>query len=173
MDLDLTGKHALVCGGSEGIGRATAGELARLGASVTLLARTEATLSVAAGALPRDAAGQNHGWLVADADDPVALRRHIEAAASAHPFHILVNNSGGPPGGPPWNRSNGIGCGGRAVISMLRAWPRTKRCTASRIGSSAPLPGAVSAPPAIAAYCSRSCGSGVRVCCAWLRTKRA
>ena len=39
MDLDLTGKHALVCGASEGIGRAAARELAPLGADVTLLAR--------------------------------------------------------------------------------------------------------------------------------------
>ena len=38
MDLDLSGKHALVCGASEGIGRAAAIELSRLGADVTLLA---------------------------------------------------------------------------------------------------------------------------------------
>ena len=41
MDLNLSGKHALVCGGSEGIGRAGAIELASLGADVTLLARRE------------------------------------------------------------------------------------------------------------------------------------
>jgi 3-oxoacyl-[acyl-carrier protein] reductase len=99
MDLDLTGKHALVCGGSEGIGRAAAEELARLGASVTLLARNEATLSAVAGALPRTVAGQTHGWLAADANDPATLRRQVEAATTAHPFQILVNNSGGPPGG--------------------------------------------------------------------------
>jgi NAD(P)-dependent dehydrogenase (short-subunit alcohol dehydrogenase family) len=39
MDLDLTGKHALVCGASQGIGLASAIELAKLGANVTLLAR--------------------------------------------------------------------------------------------------------------------------------------
>ena len=37
MDLNLSGKHALVCGASEGIGRATAHELALLGANVTVL----------------------------------------------------------------------------------------------------------------------------------------
>ncbi|HOV57108.1 MAG TPA: SDR family NAD(P)-dependent oxidoreductase, partial [Rhodanobacteraceae bacterium] len=40
MDLDLSGKHALVGGGSQGIGRAAAIELARLGAHVTVLARS-------------------------------------------------------------------------------------------------------------------------------------
>ncbi|MFZ2753515.1 MAG: SDR family NAD(P)-dependent oxidoreductase, partial [Lysobacteraceae bacterium] len=39
MDLNLNGKHALVCGASEGIGRAAAHELALLGADVTVLAR--------------------------------------------------------------------------------------------------------------------------------------
>lgn len=45
MDLDLTGKHALVCGASEGIGLAAATELARLGADVTVLARREAAFA--------------------------------------------------------------------------------------------------------------------------------
>ena len=53
MDLDLNGKHALVCGGSEGIGRAAALELALLGADVTLLARRADVLEAAAAALPR------------------------------------------------------------------------------------------------------------------------
>src|SRR3546814_6005464 len=53
MDLNLTGKHALVCGASEGIGRATAQELALLGASVTVLARRAEALQEVAAALPR------------------------------------------------------------------------------------------------------------------------
>ena len=40
MQLDLSGRHALVCGASQGIGRASAIELAELGATVTLLSRS-------------------------------------------------------------------------------------------------------------------------------------
>jgi 3-oxoacyl-[acyl-carrier protein] reductase len=100
MDLDLRGKHALVGGGSQGIGRAAAIELARLGADVTLLARTADTLATAAAALPRTHAAQEHGWIAVDASDAAALRAKVESAANAHPFQILVNNTGGPPGGP-------------------------------------------------------------------------
>ena len=52
MDLDLTGKHALVGGGSQGIGRAAAIELARLGAHVTVLARSREALEATIAALP-------------------------------------------------------------------------------------------------------------------------
>lgn len=100
MDLDLRGKSALVCGGSEGIGRAAAEELATLGASVTLLARREDALRAAAAALPHPQ-GQTHGWIAADAGDPATLRTRLEAAAATGtPFQILVNNSGGPAPGP-------------------------------------------------------------------------
>ena len=51
MDLDLKGKHALVCGGSDGIGRAAAHELALLGADVTVLARREDALREVAATL--------------------------------------------------------------------------------------------------------------------------
>ncbi len=99
MDLDLAGKHALVCGGSAGIGRAAAIELAALGASVTLLARHRQTLESAAEALPRSAPGQRHGWLVADMASHDALAGELQVLASNRPVHILVNNTGGPPGG--------------------------------------------------------------------------
>lgn len=100
MDLNLAGRHALVCGGSEGIGRAAAVELAQLGANVTVLARRAQALQDVVANLPRSGVAQTHGWIAADANDTAKLREQIAAAATAHPFHILVNNSGGPPGGP-------------------------------------------------------------------------
>ena len=99
MDLNLTGKHALVCGGSEGIGRATAIELATLGADVTVLARRDDALRSVTAGLPTTHAAQRHAWIAADAGDAATLRTKLDANASAHPFHILVNNGGGPPGG--------------------------------------------------------------------------
>lgn len=100
MDLDLTGKHALVCGGTQGIGLATAQALARMGADVTLLARREERLRALAAQLPRPGPAQEHGWIAADAADTAALRSQVEALASGKPVHVLVNNSGGPPPGP-------------------------------------------------------------------------
>lgn len=100
MDLDLTGKHALVCGGSQGIGLATANALASLGADVTLLARRADLLQSLAEDLPRPAAGQSHDWIAVDGTDTTALKARVEALAAGKPVHILVNNSGGPAPGP-------------------------------------------------------------------------
>jgi 3-oxoacyl-[acyl-carrier protein] reductase len=98
--IELTGKRAVVCGSTQGIGRAVAELLARLGAAVTLVARDEAALREMLRGLDRSA-GQTHCFLAADFRDPAALRdavaRHL---ASAGPQDILVNNTGGPPPGP-------------------------------------------------------------------------
>lgn len=99
MDLDLTGRHALVCGASEGIGRATAHELALLGADVTVLARREGALGDVLASLPRPG-GQRHGMLVADMADRDALQARVAELAQRQPVHVLINNTGGPPGGP-------------------------------------------------------------------------
>ena len=102
MDLNLTGRHALVCGASEGIGRAAAHELALLGADVTVLARREEVLREVVAALPRNG-GQRHGWITADVADTATLRARAEALVAGKPVHILVNNTGGPPGGAACN----------------------------------------------------------------------
>ena len=99
MDLNLTGKHAIVCGSSKGIGRAAAQELALLGASVALVARNEDGLKKAQATLDTGK-GQKHHIIIADFMDPKALKSKIDAHIAAHgPVHILVNNSGGPPAG--------------------------------------------------------------------------
>jgi len=100
MDLDLTGKHALVCGGSQGIGLATAKTLASLGADVTLLARRAELLQTLAQDLPRPQPAQAHGWIAVDSADTAMLKAKVEALAAGKPVHILVNNSGGPAPGP-------------------------------------------------------------------------
>ncbi|HEX5953391.1 MAG TPA: SDR family NAD(P)-dependent oxidoreductase, partial [Rhodanobacteraceae bacterium] len=100
MDLDLTGRHALVCGASQGIGRACAVELASLGANITALARREHMLKQLVRELPRAHASQTHDFVVADSGDTEGLRAAVEKLVVAYPIHILVNNSGGPPPGP-------------------------------------------------------------------------
>ena len=99
MQLDLSGRHALVCGASQGIGRACANELAQLGANVTLLARSAEALEAAMQRLPCDHAGQQHDWRSVDMLDTTSLQTTATAIAAQQPVHILINNSGGPPGG--------------------------------------------------------------------------
>lgn len=103
MDLNLRGRHALVCGASQGIGRATAVELAELGADVTVLARSAEQLMVVANHLPRKHPAQRHDWRNVDMQDTDGLKAIAAEIAVAHPVHILINNTGGPPGGPAYS----------------------------------------------------------------------
>ena len=65
MNLDLTQKTAIVCGSTQGIGRASAVELVLMGANVTLMARNEASLQETISALDVSK-GQIHRYIVAD-----------------------------------------------------------------------------------------------------------
>jgi NAD(P)-dependent dehydrogenase (short-subunit alcohol dehydrogenase family) len=98
MDLGLTGKVALVTGGSKGIGKAVARGLAQEGAKVAICARTQRDLDAAAAELTRAA-----GEVFAVAGD---LTREADVqeivAATVGRFgriDILVNNAGAAPGG--------------------------------------------------------------------------
>ncbi|AXG69994.1 NADPH-dependent reductase BacG [Kordia sp. SMS9] len=103
MNLNLQHKNALVCGSTQGIGKAAAKELANLGANVVLTARNEEKLKNVLAELDTTK-GQQHNYIVADFQDPNGLREKIEAYISEnHPFHILINNTGGPAGGPVFN----------------------------------------------------------------------
>lgn len=97
MQTDLHHKNALVGGSSKGIGKAIALELASLGANVTLLARNEAALKEVLQELDTSS-GQQHGYLCADMTDSAALSAAL--ATLSGPIHIVINNTGGPPGGP-------------------------------------------------------------------------
>lgn len=96
MNLDLSGKNALVCGSSKGIGKATAIELAMLGANVTLVARSANIMADLIGQLARRP-GQTHDFLAADFTDRADLKRKIVGLTATKTIHILVNNTGGPP----------------------------------------------------------------------------
>lgn len=99
MNLDLTGKTALVGGASQGIGAAAAHELALLGATVVVWARNDEKLQAVTAALPRPA-GQQHRYLKGDAYNPHPLLQQLAAwQAEGLRFQLLVNNTGGPPSG--------------------------------------------------------------------------
>jgi len=100
MNLDLKHKQAIVCGSTQGIGKAIAIELANLGAAVTLVARNEEALKATKQELST-AAGQLHSYLCVDFAKPEELKQIVEAYLQRQPgVHILVNNTGGPPSGP-------------------------------------------------------------------------
>lgn len=100
MDLNLIGKNALVCGSSQGIGKAIALELASLGASVTLFARNAQTLGEVKAELATNNHQQHH-LITADFSNPAAVKTAIEAhLETVSQFEILINNTGGPTPGP-------------------------------------------------------------------------
>jgi 3-oxoacyl-[acyl-carrier protein] reductase len=99
MNLDLKNKNALVCGSTQGIGKASAIEIALLGANVTLVARDETKLKEVVKELDASK-GQKHNFIVADFSKPEELKKKIEEHTQKNSVHILVNNTGGPAGGP-------------------------------------------------------------------------
>ncbi len=98
MNFNLNNKYALVCGSTAGIGKATAIALAAEGVQVTLIARNEDKLKATLSELPQQRA---HDYIVADFSNPDDLKAKVSDYISKHHgFHILVNNTGGPKGGP-------------------------------------------------------------------------
>lgn len=100
MNLDLTNKSAIVCGSTQGIGKAVAMELAALGANVTLVARNEQSLKQTKSELANNGK-QLHSYLCVDFSNPAQLKELTEQYIQRNgPVNILVNNTGGPPSGP-------------------------------------------------------------------------
>ena len=92
--------NALVCGGSKGIGLASAIKIANMGASVTLLSRKEEDLKSAVTKLDISL-NQKHNYIACDTNNIEDLKSKINSKMEeiGSPYLILVNNSGGPPSG--------------------------------------------------------------------------
>lgn len=94
MSFDFTGKHAVVCGGSRGIGRSIALGLAQAGAAVSICARGAETLETTRGEIAAFGHAAHAG--VCDLSDGDAIRRYIaDAAETLGGIDILVNNASG------------------------------------------------------------------------------
>ena len=100
LTTSLKGKNALICGNSTGMGRAVAKEFAQMGANVTLFSRNEEKLKLVIESMSC-LNNQNHRFLVGDFNHPDNIQSVINNDISqGNTYHILINNSGGPEGGP-------------------------------------------------------------------------
>ncbi|RAJ10437.1 3-oxoacyl-[acyl-carrier protein] reductase [Chitinophaga skermanii] len=99
MNLSLTGKTALVCGGSQGLGLASAQELALLGASCILISRNADKLAQALQTLDTTQQ-QTHRYYAVDFSKTADVKAIIDTITASTIIHILINNTGGPAAGP-------------------------------------------------------------------------
>lgn len=98
MDLELSGKRAIVTGGSRGIGKAIAFELAQEGADVAIVARNRTTLDDAATAIAA-ATGRRIEPVVADTGNDTSVREMVEAVVRRLGGVDILVNAAAKPGG--------------------------------------------------------------------------
>lgn len=98
MNINITGKNALICGSSKGIGLAIAQELALSGANCTLISRSEESLKIAVATLEASK-NQQHDYLIADFNHYEQVKNVVTRYVEKKDIQILINNSGGPAGG--------------------------------------------------------------------------
>ena len=95
----LKNKIALVCGSTQGIGKAIALKLAEMGCSIILVSRNEEKLQATLSSLDTSH-GQKHQFLKVDFSNPLQVKQELDSFFKNHTgVHILINNSGGPKGG--------------------------------------------------------------------------
>lgn len=118
MDLGLTGKTAIVCAASSGIGRACALTLAQEGANVVINARTASNLDAVAAEIRAASPGVTITTVVGSVTDPEVRAALVDAAGAPD---ILVNNAGGPPPGDfrDWDRDTWIAALDQNLLSAI------------------------------------------------------
>tara|TARA_B100000427_G_scaffold306057_1_gene292506 strand:+ start:773 stop:1579 length:807 start_codon:yes stop_codon:yes gene_type:complete len=97
LNFDLKNKRAVVCGGSDGIGRACAQLLAQNGADITIVARNEHKINSVIKELD-SSKNQHHKYICSDFNHPEKLQKELDKDFKDK-VDILINNSGGPHGG--------------------------------------------------------------------------
>lgn len=101
MDLQLAGKKAIITGGSRGIGKAVARQLALEGVDCTICSRNDSSLKETARELSEET-GRKIYPIVADIGDPDSIQSLVEQAAEAMGgIDILVNNAARVSGADP------------------------------------------------------------------------
>ncbi|MCV6592482.1 MAG: SDR family oxidoreductase [Silicimonas sp.] len=148
MDLGITGKRALVCAGSKGLGKGCAEALAAAGVDLVLNARGAEALEATAEAI-RTAHGVSVTTMAADITSEAGRAKVLEAAGE---IDILVNNAGGPPPGMwhDWERDDFIAALDANMLTpialikalvpamMERGWGRVINITSQSV--KAPIP---------------------------------
>lgn len=178
MDLGLSGKTALICASSKGLGRGCAEALAQAGVHVTLNARTPGPLEAAAQAI-RAASGVEVKTVAADITDEAGREKVLEVAG---PVDILVNNAGGPPPGmwSDWDRDDFIAALDANMLTpialikalvpgmMARGWGRVVNITSQSVKAPIPVLGLSNAARAgltgyVAGTARQVAGKGVTI----------
>jgi NAD(P)-dependent dehydrogenase (short-subunit alcohol dehydrogenase family) len=138
-DKYLKGKHAIVTGGGRGIGAAISTELARLGATVTIMGRDLKTLSAHADAIHRKHKARVQA-VQCDVSDPAAISRSFKIAIRKFGTpYVLVNNAGRALPAPfekitaeQWNQTLATNLTG-AVLCMHQVLPSMQKADTGRI----------------------------------------
>ncbi|MHA4847562.1 SDR family oxidoreductase [Flavitalea antarctica] len=99
MHISLTGTTAVICGSTQGIGKAIAESFAAAGANCILVARNKKSLDEVLATLPVYD-DQKHHAVTADFSDIAQVKSAIAEILAIGNVHILVNNTGGPKPGP-------------------------------------------------------------------------
>lgn len=148
MDLGISGKRALICASSKGLGRGCAEQLAAAGVSLVMNARGSETLETAAAEI-RKTYGVNVETVAADVSTEEGREALLLVAGDVD---ILVNNAGGPPPGlwSDWGRDDFIAAldaNMLAPIALMKAllpgmidrgWGRVVNITSGSV--KAPIP---------------------------------